>query len=75
MSTSSDNFCLNEVKKLMPNFTITNVTNDMTDEALVTKICDKDAFLNSEINNDATFSVIKSWTSKRYTGTQNLKKT
>ena len=44
----------------------------MTDEALVTKICDKDAFLNSQKNNDATFSVIKSWTSKRYTETKNF---
>ena len=57
----------------MPKIRITNVPNEMTDEALVTKICDKDAFLNSEINNDATFSVIKSWTSKRYTGTPNFK--
>ena len=46
----------------------------MTDEALVTKICDKYAFLNAKINSDATLSVINSWTSKRYTGTQNLKK-
>ena len=51
----------------MPKITITNVPNDMTDEALVKKICDKDTFLNSEINNDATFSVMKSWKSKRYT--------
>ena len=66
MSFFSGNFCLDDLKKLMPKLTITNVPNDMTDEALVTKICDKDAFLNSEINNDATFSVIKSWTSKWY---------
>ena len=35
--------------------TITNILNDMTDEALVTKVCDKDAFLDSEINSDANF--------------------
>ena len=57
----------------MPKITITNFPNDMTDEALVTKICDKDAFINSEIHNDTTFSVIKSWTSKMYTGTPNFK--
>ena len=45
----------------------------MTDEALVTKICDQDAFLNSEVNIDATFSVIKSRTSKKYIGTPNFK--
>ena len=73
MSTFSGHFCLDEVKKLLPKITMTNVPNDMIDEALVTKICDKDAFLNSKINNDTTFSVIKSWTSKKYTGTQNYK--
>ena len=57
----------------MPKITFTNVPNDMTGEALVTKIYDKDVFLNSEINNDATFSVIKPWTSKMYTGTTNFK--
>ena len=55
MSTFSGTLCLDEVKKLMPKITITNVPNDMTDEALVTKICDKNAFLNSELNNYATF--------------------
>ena len=65
LSTFSCNFCLDEVKKLMPKIKITNVPNNMTDEALVTKICDKDAFLNRGINNVATFSVIRSWTSKR----------
>ena len=49
----------------MPKNTITNVPNDMTDESLVTKICDKDSFLNSEINIDVTFPVIKSLTSKK----------
>ena len=38
----------------------------MTHEAHVTKICDKDALLNSKINNSASFSVVKSWTSRRY---------
>ena len=61
MFTFSGNFCLDEVKKLM------------TDEVLVTKICDKYAFLNSEKKNDATFSVIRSWTSERYTGTSIFK--
>ena len=56
----------------MPKILNINVLNDMTDEALVSKICDKDVFLNSEINNKATFSVIKSRTSKRYTGTPNF---
>ena len=57
----------------MPEITIKNFPNEMTDETLVTKICDKDAFLNSEINKDATFSVIKSRARKRYTGTPNFK--
>ena len=57
----------------MPKIAITNFPNEMTDEVLVTNICDKDAFLNSEINNDCIFSVIKSWISKRYTGTPNFK--
>ena len=58
----------------MPKITITNVPNDIfSDEALVTKICDKDAFLISEINKDASFSVSKTWTRKRYTGTPNFK--
>ena len=48
----------------MPKITITNVPNDKTDEALVTKIDLKDAFLSSEISNDVSFSVIKSWTSE-----------
>ena len=66
MTTFSGNFFIDEVKKkIMPKITITNVPNVMTNETLVTKICDKDAFVNSEINNDSTFSVIKSWTSKR----------
>ena len=56
----------------MPKNTITNVPNEMTDEALVTKICNKNAFLNNVINNDAIFSVIKSWTIVRYTGTPNF---
>ena len=73
MSTFSGNFRLDEVKKLMPIITITNVPNDMTEEVLVTNICYKDAFLNSEINKDATFSVIKSWIRKRFTGTPNFK--
>ena len=47
----------------------------MTDETLVTKSCDKDAFLKSETNIDALFSVIKSWSSKRYTGTPNFTNT
>ena len=42
---------------------IINVPNTMTDEALVTKLCDEDAFLNSEINVDANSSGIKPWTS------------
>ena len=45
----------------------------MTDEALFTKICDKDVFLESEINIDATYSVIKSRTSKRCTWIPNFK--
>ena len=57
----------------MPKITITVVPSDMTDEALVTKSRDKDAFLNCEMNNDVKFSVRKSWTSKRNTGTQNFK--
>ena len=57
----------------MPKITITNVPNDMTDEAFVTKICNKDAFLSSEVNNDAIFSVTKSLTSKRYIGIPNFK--
>ena len=36
MSTFSGNFYLDEVKKIMPKITITNVPNDMTDEALAT---------------------------------------
>ena len=44
MSTFSDNFCLVEVKKLIPKITITNVQNDMTDKVLVIKICQKDDF-------------------------------
>ena len=56
----------------MPKFTITNVLNDVTDEAHVTKMCYKDAFLNSEINNYTTFLMIKSWTSKKHTGTLNF---
>ena len=55
----------------MPKITTKNVSNDMTNEAHVTKICGKDDFLNCERNNDATFPEIKSWTSKGYTGTQN----
>ena len=43
--------------------------NDMSDEVLVTQICDKYAFLNTEINSEAIFSVTKSLISKRYTGT------
>ena len=39
----------------MPKIKITNVPNYMNDEVLVSKTCDKDDFLNSEINNDATF--------------------
>ena len=39
----------------MPKITITNVPNNKTDEALVTKNCDNDDFLKSEKNNDATF--------------------
>ena len=73
MSTFLGTFCSDELKKLVPEVMSTNVPNDMTDEALFTKICDKDAFLSSEINNDVTFSVIKSWTSKRYTRTPNFK--
>ena len=57
----------------MRKITITSIPNDMTDEAFVTNICDQDAFIDCEINYDETFSVMKSWTSKRYTGTQNLK--
>ena len=57
----------------MPKITIIGVPNDITDEALVSQICDKDAFLNSEIHNDETFSVIKSWTINRYSGTQKFK--
>ena len=60
-------------KKLMPKITITNIPNEMTDEALVTKIFNKDASLMSEINNDAIFSVIISWRSKRYTITPSFK--
>ena len=56
----------------MPRFTITEVPIDMTDEVLVTKICVQDAFLSSEINNNITFLVKKSWTSKRYCGTPNF---
>ena len=52
MSTFSDKFCLDEAKKLMLKITITYRPNDMTDEALVSKICDKDVFLNDEINTD-----------------------
>ena len=33
----------------------------MSDEALVSRICDKDAFLNDEIDNGAIFAVIKAW--------------
>ena len=44
MSTFSGNICLDELKKLVSKVTITNVPNDMTDEALVTKICDKNLF-------------------------------
>ena len=61
MSTFSDNFCL---EKLIPRITITNVPNDMTFEALVTKTCDKDAFLNSDKKMMLLFSVINSWRSK-----------
>ena len=55
MSIFSHNFCLDEVKKLMPKIKLTNVSTDMIDKALVTKICDKYAFLNSEINKDVNF--------------------
>ena len=44
MSTLCGNFCLNEVKKLMPKFMITDFPNDMFDEALATKNCDEDVF-------------------------------
>ena len=57
----------------MPKITITYVPNDMTEEVLVTKLCDNDAFLNSEVNIDATYSMINSWTSKTYTITPNFK--
>ena len=73
MSAFPGNFCLNEAKTLMSKITNTNVLNDMTDEALVTKFCDKIDFINIEINNDASFSVTNSWTSKRYPGTPNFK--
>ena len=52
MSAFSGNFCLDDVKKLMPMITTTEVPNDRT------KIRDKDVFQNSEVNKDATFSVI-----------------
>ena len=57
----------------MPEITITNVLNDMTEEAFVSKICDEDTYLNCEINNNTTFSVKKFWTSKRYSGTPKFK--
>ena len=34
----------------------------MTDEALVTKFCNKDAVQNSEANSDATIFLVKLWT-------------
>ena len=40
----------------MRKITVTNVPNGMNDGALVTKICDKDTFQNSKINNDFFFS-------------------
>ena len=55
MFTFSDNFCLNEVERLMPKVTITNIPIDVTDETLVTKFCGNVAYLNIEINNDDTF--------------------
>ena len=57
----------------MAELTITNVANDMTDEAHLSKICNKDVFLNGEINNGATISVIRYWTSKKYSWTPNFK--
>ena len=44
----------------------------MADEVFVSKICVKDHFLKSGTNNDATFSVIMSRASARYTGTLNF---
>ena len=60
MSTFPGKFCLDEVKKVMPKIKIPNVPNGTIEEVLVTKIYDKDAYHNTEINNDATFSVVKS---------------
>ena len=39
--------------------TIKNIPNDMTDEALESKICDRGAFQIDEIKKDGTFPVIK----------------
>ena len=60
----SATFCLDEVEKVMSKISITNFPSDMTDEAFFIKICDKDAFLGCEMNIEAIFSVVKSWTSK-----------
>ena len=34
----------------------------MSIEAFLFKVCNKDGFLNREMDSDATFSVTKSWT-------------
>ena len=73
LNTFSDNFCFEENKKIMPKITVTGVPVDMSDEALLTEICAKDTVINNEINKNAVFSVVKTWTNKNRPGSSRYK--
>ena len=61
------------MEKLMPNITIAYLPQDMINEVLLSKICNKEDILKFKIDSDATFSMAKTWTSKKYIETPKVK--
>lgn len=72
-NTFSNNFCFEENKTILPKITITGVPIDMNDETLLSEIRAKDMVINNEVTNNATFSVVKTWTNKNRPGASYFK--
>ena len=60
-SAFSNNFTIENPKKILPKLTVTNVPNEYTEDNLISSICERDTYLEEMVKSGEEMSVIKMW--------------
>ena len=66
-SVFSNDFSFENLKKLLPKLTITNIPKDIEDSDIIPSLCNKDVNINEMIQNGEMCELLRSWDMRRQT--------